>query len=53
MLEAYLAESDNQKVDAAWCRRNLAMLYAVGGTPTDRRRAMELIKDVRDARHIR
>ena len=49
MLEAYLAESDNQKVDAAWCRRNLAMLYAVGGTPTDRRRAMELIKDVRDA----
>lgn len=49
VLEAYLADREIPKVDAAWCRRNLAMLYAVGGTTADRRRAMELIKEVSEA----
>lgn len=48
-LEKYLAERDLPKADAAWCRRNLAMLYAVGGTPADRKRTIELIRDVADA----
>jgi tetratricopeptide (TPR) repeat protein len=48
-LEKYLIDQDLSKADSAWCRRNLAMLYAVGGTPADRQRAMELIKDVADA----
>jgi tetratricopeptide (TPR) repeat protein len=48
-LEEYLAEKELPKPDAAWCRRNLAMLYAVGGTPDDRKRAMELITSVDDA----
>jgi tetratricopeptide (TPR) repeat protein len=49
VLEKYLAEKDVPKSDAAWCRRNLAMLYAVGGTPEDRARAMKLIKEVNEA----
>src|SRR5205823_8952479 len=40
VLEAYLAEKDLPKPDAGWAKRNLAMLYAVGGTPADRKRAM-------------
>ena len=48
ILEEYLAEKDLPKPDVAWCRRNLAMLYAVGGTAGDRQRAMELIKNVED-----
>ncbi|HSQ54417.1 MAG TPA: hypothetical protein VLM40_01630, partial [Gemmata sp.] len=48
VLEKHLAEKDLSKGDLAWCRRNLAMLYAVGGTPADRRRAMELITSVDD-----
>ncbi|HVL11775.1 MAG TPA: tetratricopeptide repeat protein, partial [Gemmata sp.] len=49
LLEAYLAQKDLVPADAAWCRRNLAMLYAVGGTPQDRKRAMDLIVSVNDA----
>ena len=45
-LESYLADHELSKADAAWCRRNLAMLYAVGGTTADRKRAMELVKEV-------
>ena len=48
ILEKYLAEEDLPKADIAWCRRNLAMLYAVGGTPEDRQRAMDLIGKVED-----
>ncbi len=48
ILEAFLAEKDLPKQDAAWCRRNLAMLYAVGGTPEDRKRAMDLFNAVGD-----
>jgi tetratricopeptide (TPR) repeat protein len=44
-LEEYLAEKELPKPDEAWARRNLAMLYAVGGTPEDRQKAMELLKD--------
>ena len=49
VLEKYLAEGDLPRANSAWCRRNLAMLYAVGGTPEDRKRAMEFIKEVNDA----
>ena len=49
VLEEFLAGQNVPKADIAWCRRNLAMLYAVGGTQEDRKRAMELIKDVSDA----
>jgi tetratricopeptide (TPR) repeat protein len=52
VLEAYLSEKDLPKADAAWCRRNLAMLYAVGGTPEDRKRAMELLTSVDDGRNM-
>lgn len=45
VLEEYLAGKDVPEPDAAWGRRNLAMLYAVGGTSEDRQRAMQLIKD--------
>jgi tetratricopeptide (TPR) repeat protein len=45
VLEEYVAGKDIPPADLAWGRRNLAMLYAVGGTPEDRQRAMQLIKD--------
>jgi tetratricopeptide (TPR) repeat protein len=45
VLEEYLAGKDLSPTDLAWGRRNLGMLYAVGGSPEDRRRAMQLIKD--------
>jgi tetratricopeptide (TPR) repeat protein len=45
VLEDYLADETIPAADAAWARRNLAMLYAVGGTPEDRQRAMQLIKE--------
>jgi tetratricopeptide (TPR) repeat protein len=48
VLEAYLAEKDLPKADAGWAKRNLAMLYAVGGTPADRKRAMDLIQTADD-----
>jgi tetratricopeptide (TPR) repeat protein len=48
ILEGYLAEKGIAKSDASWCRRNLAMLYAVGGKPEDRKRAMDLITTVED-----
>lgn len=48
VLEVYLTAKDLPKADAGWARRNLAMLYAVGGTPADRKRAMELLKDAAD-----
>ncbi|MBA4066444.1 MAG: hypothetical protein C0501_22570 [Isosphaera sp.] len=43
VLEDYLTGKDVAKADAAWASRNLAMLYAAGGTPADRKRATELI----------
>lgn len=46
ILEAYLAIKDIPAADADWARRNLAMLYAVGGTPEDRVKAMTLLKGV-------
>ena len=49
VLEAFLAEKDLRDADAAWAKRNLAMLYAVGGTPADRHKAMDLLRDVTDA----
>jgi tetratricopeptide (TPR) repeat protein len=49
VLEEFLAGKNLPQTDEAWGKRNLAMLYAVGGTPEDRKRAMELIKDVSDA----
>ena len=48
VLEGFLAEKDVREADAAWAKRNLAMLYAVGGTPADRQRATELLRDVTD-----
>jgi cellulose synthase operon protein C len=48
ILEAFLAEMELPKTDAAWCKRNLAMLYAVGGTPEDRKRAMDLLPALDD-----
>lgn len=46
VLEGFLAEKDTAPADADWARRNLAMIYAVGGTPDDRVRAMTLLKSV-------
>lgn len=45
VLEAFLAETDTGPADAKWARRNLAMIYAAGGTQDDRTRAMALLKD--------
>jgi tetratricopeptide (TPR) repeat protein len=49
ILEGYLEDTEIAAADAEWAKRNLAMLYAVGGTPEDRKRAMELIKGVTEA----
>ncbi|HEV3439058.1 MAG TPA: hypothetical protein VG122_16950, partial [Gemmata sp.] len=49
VLEEFLAAKNLPPADSAWGKRNLAMLYAVGGTPEDRKRAMELIQDTTDA----
>ena len=46
ILEEYLAEPNSVPADADWARRNLAMIYAVGGTQADRDRAMRLLKGV-------
>ncbi len=46
VLEVFLNEKDTAPSDADWARRNLAMIYAVGGTPDDRLRAMTLLKEV-------
>ncbi len=48
VLEAFIAEPDIRKVDGAWARRNLAMIYAIVGTPEDRTRAMILLKEADD-----
>ena len=48
VLEAYLEGRELAAADVAWAKRNLAMLYAVGGTPEDRKQAMDLIKDLTD-----
>lgn len=48
VLEKFLEESDVRPADASWARRNLAMLYAIGGTPDDRQRAMTLLKEIKD-----
>ncbi len=47
ILETFLAHDDIKPADADWARRNLAMLYAVGGTPEDRVKAIALLKDVK------
>lgn len=44
VLERYLGDAP-PAVDAAWARRNLAMLLAVGGRPEDRAKAMTLIRE--------
>ena len=49
ILEGFLANKDIAATDADWARRNLAMLYAVGGTPDDRVKAMTLLKGVTPA----
>ncbi|VTR96711.1 adventurous gliding motility protein : Uncharacterized protein OS=Singulisphaera acidiphila (strain ATCC BAA-1392 / DSM 18658 / VKM B-2454 / MOB10) GN=Sinac_5474 PE=4 SV=1: BTAD [Gemmata massiliana] len=46
ILEALLSSKDITPTDADWARRNLAMIYAVGGTSDDRARAMTLLKAV-------
>jgi hypothetical protein len=46
VLEAFLAHDDITPADSDWARRNLAMIYAVGGTHDDRARAMALLKAV-------
>jgi predicted Zn-dependent protease len=46
VLEEFLAESDTTPADADWARRNLAMIYAAGGTHDDRVRAVNLLKGV-------
>ncbi|HUR52696.1 MAG TPA: hypothetical protein VMZ71_01100, partial [Gemmataceae bacterium] len=43
MLEEYVADTTVRDFDRSWGQRNLAMLYAVNGTPEDRQRAMTLI----------
>ncbi len=47
VLEEFLAESDTAPADADWARRNLAMIYAAGGTLDDRTRAMGLLANVK------
>ncbi len=44
VLEAFLAGTGLRPEDTGWARRNLAMLYASGGTEEDRRRATELLR---------
>ncbi len=46
ILANFLAEKDLPTADADWARRNLAMIHAVNGTPDDRVKAMQLLKDV-------
>jgi tetratricopeptide (TPR) repeat protein len=48
VLEEYLTLKDLPKQDIAWGQRNLAMLYAVGGTPESRAKAMNLLRTVED-----
>jgi len=48
VLEDFTAAKDLPKQDLAWGQRNLAMIYAVGGTPENRQKAMKLIKSVDD-----
>lgn len=47
-LEGFLALKDLPPADAAWAKRNLALLYAVGGTPEDRKRATDLLAGLTD-----
>jgi tetratricopeptide (TPR) repeat protein len=47
VLEQFL-KAEPPAADAGWARRNLAMIYAVGGSPENRRRAMNLITDAAD-----
>lgn len=48
VLEDFLAAKDLPKQDLAWAQRNLAMIYAVGGTPENRKKAMDLVRKVED-----
>ena len=48
VLEAFVAEPDLVAADAGWGRRNLAMLYAIGGSADDRKRSVLLLKDAAD-----
>lgn len=43
LLEAFVKSKDAPDADAAWARRNLAMLLAIRGGPADRTRAMDLL----------
>jgi len=51
VLESFLAGKDILPADADWARRNLAMIYAVGGTQDDRVRATTLLKSVTTDEH--
>ena len=51
VLDAFLADKDTTPADADWARRNLAMIYATGGTQGDRVRAMALLAKRDDGRH--
>ncbi len=45
LLEGFLKSPDTTASDAAWARRNLAMLLAIRGGASDRTRAMELLTE--------
>ena len=45
MLETFTTDKELRPTDIAWGRRNLAMLYALGGKPGDRKKAMELVTE--------
>ncbi|MCS6864340.1 MAG: tetratricopeptide repeat protein [Gemmataceae bacterium] len=51
LLEDFLADKTLPAHHADWARRNLAMIYAVGGTPDDRVRAMKLLREVATDTH--
>ncbi|HEY1188223.1 MAG TPA: tetratricopeptide repeat protein, partial [Gemmata sp.] len=46
VLEELLTHTDISAADADWARRNLAMIFAVGGAPEDRVKAMNLLREV-------
>ncbi|HEY2909377.1 MAG TPA: hypothetical protein VGI99_03980, partial [Gemmataceae bacterium] len=48
VLESYVAEANLPKADAGWARRNLAMIYSIGGNAEDRARALMLLKEASD-----
>ena len=43
VLQEFLQRSEIPSADQSWARRNLAMLYAIRGTPSDRQKAIQLL----------